>query len=154
MRPAARFSAPAAVVAAALLLAGCAGRGDSSAAGPTRAEYLAQAKQICVEYQKQINDLKGASDLGQLADQGQQAIELEAAEVEQLRKLEPPAKDADAIERMLDAVELTIATARELVSAARADDVAGVTTAASNLRRQLAEANRLAKPFGLDLCAS
>jgi hypothetical protein len=55
---------------------------------------------------------------------------------------------------MLDAVELTIATARELVSAARADDVAGVTTAASKLRRQLAEANRLAKPFGLDLCAS
>jgi hypothetical protein len=154
MRPAARSSALAAVVAAALLLAGCDGGGGTAATGPRRAEYLAEAKRICVDYQRQINDLKATSDLGQLAGQGEKAIQLQTAEVKELRRLQPPKQDAEAIGRILDAVDRSIATARVLVAAARANDVPGVTAAAATLRGQLAEANRLAKPFGLDLCAS
>jgi hypothetical protein len=156
MRPAARFSALAAAVAVALVLAaGCdGGGGGTSAAAPTRAEYLAEAKRICVDYQKQIGELKGSSDLGALAAQGGKAIDLQEAEVKELRRLTPPAADADAINRILDAVDRSIATGRELVAAARENDVEAVTAAAGTLRDRLAEANRLAKPYGLDLCAS
>jgi hypothetical protein len=153
MRPAARSSALAASAAAALLAAGCLGGSGSTATGPTRAHYVADAKRICVAYQRRIGELKGSSTFEQLAVQGERAIELQAAEVRALRKLQPPSADAAAIGHMLETVERSIATARELVAAARSGDKAGVAAAAQKLRAQLAEANRLAKPFGLDLCA-
>lgn len=156
MRPAARCSALAAACATALLGAACSGGGGDAAsdAAPNRGEYVAQAKRICVDYQEQIAGLKASSNLTELAMQGERAIELQQAEIDALRELEPPPDDAPAIERMLDTMDGAAETARELVAAARAQDEAAVTSSVSVLRDQLAEANRLAKPFGLDLCTS
>jgi hypothetical protein len=157
MPPAARSSRLAAVFAtAALVAAGCSGGGGGSttASGPTRAAYLAEAKRICVGYQNRIADLKAPADLRALADQGERAIDLQQAELQELRRLTPPTADARSIDAILDHLDQSIATARKLVAAARDGDLAAVNAAAATLRGQLAEANRLAKPYGLDLCTS
>lgn len=155
---AARSSAVLAAALLALLPTGCfggsGGSDGSTASGPTRAEFVAKATQICSSYQKRIADLNGATTLEQVAAQGRRAIALETAELAQLRRLTPPPGDAAAVKRMLDGLDQSIATARDLVAAADAGDTAKVAAAATALQAQLADTTRLAKPFNLALCAS
>lgn len=150
MRPAALSSA-----ALALLAAGCLGSGSATSSSRpqlTRAQYVTAAGAICRRYQQRITALGASNDLAELADQGAKAVALERAEVKELRRLAPPEADADAIDRMLNAVESATVAGDALVTAARSHDTAAVADAAATLRSQLAAANRLAKPFGLDVC--
>jgi len=152
MRPAALSSA-----AIALLVSGCLGGGSASSASRaelTRAQYVDAAGAVCRRYQRRINGLAASTDLAKLADQGAKAVALERAELRELRRLAPPSQDADAIDRMLSAVEAATVAGDALVAAARAHDSSAVAGAAEMLRVQLAAANRLAKPFGLDVCTS
>jgi len=159
MRPAARSSALAAAVTL-VLGAGCLGSGSSSssggstATGPTRAQFERQAVAICQRYQRRIGTLKTATDLAHLAAQGQRAVSLERAELRELRALTPPAADRAAVARMLDSLERSIGTGATLVAAARANDTAGVAADAELLKAQLGTTGILARPFGLDVCAS
>ena len=107
----------------------------------------------CRRYQQQITVLGASANLDQLAGQGARAVALERAEVRELRRLAPPAEDAGAIDRMLKTVESATVAGDALVAAARSHDAKAVADAAATLRTQLATANRLAKPFGLDVCA-
>jgi hypothetical protein len=156
MPPAARSSAGAAL-AAVLLLSACSGGGSSGstssgAAGPSRAQYVARAAQICQSYQRRIGSLKSSTDLTQLAAQGARAVALEAAELKQLRALTPPAADRAAIAQMLAGLQAAIDTGGKLVSDARSGDAAAVSADAAGLQSQLVATTRLAKPFGLDVC--
>jgi hypothetical protein len=153
MRPAALSSA---VIVLALGVAGClGGGGGSSSAKPalTRAQYVSAAGAICRRYQGQIAGLKPTTNLAQLADQGARAVALERAELKDLWRLEPPSADAASIGQLLDAVDSATAAGDALVAAARSHNTAAVLAAAAALRSRLAEANRLAKPYGLDICA-
>ena len=155
-RPAARCSAG--VLAVALLAAGCMGSGGGGASSGrqtlTRSQYVNAAGIICRRYQQQIGGLKPSTDLAKLAAQGARAVALERAELRDLRRLAPPAEDAAAIDRMLAAADAGVAAADAVVSAARSGNLAAVASAAVTLRDRLAEANRLAKPLGLDVCAA
>ncbi len=155
-RPAARSSAGLLVLA--LLVAGCMGSGGGgSSAGRqtlTRSQYVNAAGIICRRYQQRINGLKPTTDLARLAAQGARAVALERAELRELRRLAPPSEDAPAIDRMLAAADAGVAAAEALVSAARSGNTAAVASAAVTLQSRLAEANRLAKPLGLDVCAA
>jgi hypothetical protein len=152
MRPAALSSA---AIVLALGAAGCLGGGGSSSAKPalTRAQYISAASAICRHYQGQIATLKPSTNLALLADQGARAVALERAELKQLRKLEPPSADAVAIGRLLDSVESATLAGDAVVAAARSHNTAAVAAAAAALRTRLVESNRLAKPYGLDICA-
>jgi hypothetical protein len=158
MPPAARSSAGATLAVVLLLLSACSGGGSSGSAssghaGPSRAQYVAQATHICQAYQRRIGSLKGSTDLTQLAAQGAHAVALEAAELKQLRALTPPAADRTAITQMLAGLQAAIDTGGKLVSDARSGDAAAVSADASSLQSQLVATTRLAKPFGLDVCA-
>jgi hypothetical protein len=154
MRPAALSSA---AIVLALGAAGCLGGGggpsSSATAALTRAQYVSAAGAICRRYQAQIATLKPTTNLAKLADQGARAVALERAELKQLRRLEPPSADAVTIGRLLDSVESATVAGDALVAAARSHNTAAVAAAAASLRGRLAEANRLAKPYGLDICA-
>ena len=151
MRPAARSSA--AVAVALLLLPACSG-GGSASSGPTRAQFTSQALAICQSYQRKITGLRGSANLTQLAQQGRKAIALQRAELAQLRALTPPPADRDQVQRMLDSLDTATGTAGSLVDAAERGDALATAAAAAKLRVQLAVVNRLAKPYGLDVCAS
>lgn len=155
MPPAARSSAGAAL-AVVLLLSACSGggsRGSSSNGGPSRAQYVAQATRICQAYQRRIGSLRASTDLTQLAAQGARAVALEAAELKQLRALTAPAADRAAIGQMLAGLQAAIDTGGKLVGDAQTGDAAAVSADAASLQSQLVATTRLAKPFGLDVCA-
>ena len=142
--------------ALALLAAGCLGGSSATSSSRpqlTRAQYVKAAGVICRRYQQRIIGLGASTDLSELADQGGKAVALEREEVKELRRLAPPDADVEAIDGMLKAVESATVAGDALVAAARDHDAAGVANAAETLRSQLAAANRLAKPFGLDVCA-
>ena len=138
--------------------AGCLGGGGSSSTGstagggPTRAQFQQQAVAICQRYQRRIGTLKTATDLEHLASQGARAVALERSELRELRALTPPAADRAAVNRMLNSLDLSIATGAKLVAAAKANDVAGVAADAELLKAQLGTTGVLARPFGLDVC--
>ena len=152
MRPAARSSA--ALAAALLVLSACSGGGGAASSSPSRAQFQQRALAICHTYQRKIGLLQGSTDLAELAAQGRKAVALQRAELRELRALTPPDADRDRIERMLDALDTAATTADGLVTAADAGDATATATAAARLRLQLAAANKLAKPYGLDVCTT
>ena len=145
------------VLAVALLASGCLGSGGSSSGSSsprlTVAEYRTQASAICATYRHRIAALGTPSDLQALAVAGSKAIDLQAAEVRELRALRPPQSEAGKVDSMLDAVDRGIRIGRELVSAARKGDTAAVMDAVPRLQGKLEAANRLARGLRLGTCA-
>jgi hypothetical protein len=145
------------VLAVALLAPACLGGGESSSGSSSQrltvAEYRTQASAICATYRHRIAALGTPSDLRALAVAGSKAIDLQAAEVRQLRALRPPQSEAGKVDSMLDAVDGAIRIGRNLVSAARKGDTAAVMDAVPRLQAQLEAANRLARDLKLGQCA-
>ena len=106
-----------------------------------------------VGFTLRIAALGTPSDLQALAVAGSKAIDLQAAEVRQLRALRPPQSEAGKVGSMLDAVDRAIGIGRDLVSAARNGDTASVMDAVPRLQSQLEAANRLARSLRLGQCA-
>ena len=154
MPPAARSSPATAVILVALLLAcGCFGGGASTAAGPTRPQFIARAVAICARYQHRIDALPKAGDLSGLAAAGRRAIALERAELRDLRALTPPPADRRSAARLLDSLQGAIAAGDHLVDDATAGNRAAVAADAPDLSSLRLRTNRLAEPFRLGTCA-
>jgi hypothetical protein len=154
MPPAARSRSTSVTLVALLLASGClsGGGAGSSAAGPTRAQFIARATAICARFQHRIDALPPASDLIALAGAGRSAIALERAELRGLQALTPPAADRRAIATLLASLRSAITAAGQLVDDAAAGDRAAVSADAANLSSLLLRTNQLAKPFGLGTC--
>jgi len=153
MPPAARSRSTVALLAL-ILASGClGGGGGTSAAGPTRAQFIARATAICAHYQHRIDALPKASDLTALAAAGRSAVALERAELHSLQALTPPAADRHAVATLLASLQTAIAAAGQLVDDAAAGNRAAVSADASTLSSLLLHTNQLAKPFGLGTCA-
>jgi hypothetical protein len=154
-----RSSAACLLAAAALAAAAPAcndsGGGSSSSSGPvlTRAEFTSRASDICRSYRDKIRALKTPSDLEGLAAAGEKAVELQKAELAELRRLRPPPAEAADVERMLDAVQRGIDKADDLIAAARDGDQDTVTSAVAGLQAELETANRFARKLSLGDCA-
>ena len=78
---------------------------------------------------------------------------LEREELRQLRTLTPPAADATRSTQMLGGLQAGDRHRRQLVAAATRGDAAAVSRRRRHAPSQLAATTRLAKPFGLDVCA-
>jgi len=135
-------------------LGGGSGGGASSAANPTRAQFVARATAICASYQQRIGTLPQAGDLTALAAAGRKAVALQQDELHTLRALVPPPADRAAVNGLLDSLQAAIAAAGRLVDDAAAGDRVAVSADAGELESQLLRTNRLAQPFHLGTCAS
>jgi hypothetical protein len=141
------------VVAAAGLAAGCGGDDDGIPTGDvSKQEYIAQADEICGrgdrEIERAAREAFGArgpapSEEQVVAFAEETVIPNVQGQLDDLRELEAPEADADRIEEIYD-------TAQENLDAL-AEDPGVLNNPDAN---PFAEANRLARAYGLKKCGS
>jgi hypothetical protein len=134
-----------------LLTAGCAGGGDDE---PTRAEWAAEANQICRTYARRIQAVGQPATPAAAAAFVRRAIPLAREEVEKLRALEAPEADAGRIDRMLDNVGQGIDALGAVVLARDSGDEAAVRAATQQGARVAAVSDRIARDLGASACAA
>lgn len=142
-------------LAAGLIAAGCGGDDDDDGGGeqtaadgaPTKAEFIAQANEICAKGVREITE-----EAGKVLRGGQPTPEQVREFVtgtlvprirkrlDQLRELRPPEGDEDRVDAIFDAAENA------------ADQLEEDPTALTGGARAFAEANRVSLEYGLRSC--
>ena len=120
--------------------------------GLSKDEFIKQADQICEEADAKSEELEPPRTPEELEEFAGRAQEITGQLVEDLGELEPPADDADVIERMLDRIETTIALLPDIQEATAERDTQEVERLVTQLREQASEANRIAQDYGLKVC--
>jgi hypothetical protein len=129
----------------ALLAAGCGGGGDdSSTSSLSKSEWIAKADSICRQGNQEINQAAQqqfgnqrptAAEIQQFATQT--AVPKTQEQVDKLKALGAPSGDEEQVNKILDTVQADIDKAKS------AGDVSNST---------FADANALAKQYGLKVC--
>ncbi|MFN8159907.1 MAG: hypothetical protein U0R52_02525 [Solirubrobacterales bacterium] len=141
------------------LLAGCGGGGGDTTGVPTgdvsKADYIAQADQVCQAQRKKLQ--KESTDyfvnqLGLPPNQSptpeqfatfakQSLIPSVQSELDQLRQIEAPSEDADRISKVYDTAQQELAAIKKDPSSVASGD-------------SFAKANKLAQEYGFKVCGA
>ena len=157
-----------AMVLATVLLGGCGSSGKpatteaapGSAAGPTKAQFVAQAEVICRKLSAQEKPLEASqatltgsgSSANSFASLAHQVVELSQAAETKLKALPRPTADAAAIETLLASFTQDVADANALAQAAVKEESSAGEAAEGALRRSIADHGQLASEYGMKLC--
>ncbi|HEX2738115.1 MAG TPA: hypothetical protein VHP57_08270, partial [Acidimicrobiia bacterium] len=153
-RPGGRFCrAAVAVTAAIALLAACSGGGSGRLSKP---EYVRRAEAICRRLNKkagavpepdQHEPTSQAKAIGEIA-------KIQRAGVDELRRLRPPEADQATIDKWLGLVDQTIDQLQAVRAALKAGDGVTITRADDKGRALSAQADKIARGYGLDQCSA
>ena len=132
-----------------LLAAGC---GGGSSARLSKAEFQSQANAICAKYQKQLNQLQTPTNLDEIPDLVEQALEILNKEVDEIAALNPPEELQSQFDAMIAASNDTKAAADDLSAAAKSNDQAAVQKALDEGNQAGTKADQIASGLGLTDC--
>jgi hypothetical protein len=146
-----------AVFTACVLAAGC-GRDENGEGAEaqrlSKADFIAQADAVCKEANDRIDALPEPQSTDQLADLGQQVIDIGQEELDRLRVLRPPAADEATINGAYDLIEQQLGVAADLVDAARDGELGQVQQLLDQGEQLNEQADRIASDYGLEECGS
>ena len=143
-----QLRAPRIVVLAALAsmtLQGCGG-------ALSKEEFIEAADELCEKADERSQDLEAPTNPEALRVFVERAEQITRRLVEDLRELEPPEVDRDTIDRMIDKIEEAIGYLPAIERAARLSDVAAIQQLGARLQAAAAEANDLARDYGMEKC--
>ncbi len=120
--------------------------------GLSKEEFIAAADEICEKADERSQDLEAPTNARALRVFVERAEQITRRLVEDLRELEPPEGDRDTIERMIDKIEEAIGYLPGIERAARLSDVAAIQQLGARLQAAAAEANDLARDYGMKKC--
>ena len=130
-------------------LAACGGSDDSSDEALSNADLIAQADEICTDYDAQLDTLTDEASLDENSSKEEVAafisdeiVPLYESQVDELRALEPNEDDAEAYNDIIDTLDSELQTVK--------DD----PEAAIELEDPFAGATAKADEFGLTVCGS
>jgi hypothetical protein len=130
---------------AAITLQACGG-------GLSKEEFIEAADELCEKADQRSQELDPPTNPQALRVFVERAEQITRRLVEDLRELEPPEGDRDTIERMIDKIEEAIGYLPAIEKAARLSDVAAIQQLGARLQAAAAEANELARDYGLKKC--
>lgn len=133
------------VGAALVVLGACSG-------GLTKEEYIEQADQICEEADAKTAEIQPPKTPQELEGFVDQAEEVTAQLLRDLRDLEPPEEGRETIEQMLAKIEEAMGYLPEIEEAARQRNTQELASIAQRLQSAASEANELAQEYGLEKC--
>jgi hypothetical protein len=120
--------------------------------GLSKEEFIEAADEICSEADERSQDLEPPTNPRALSEFVERAEEITRQLVEDLRELEPPERDEETIERMIDKIEEAVGYLPGIERAARISDVAAIQQLGARLQAAAAEANGLARDYGMKRC--
>ena len=147
-----------ALVVACLFAAACGSDESSNADGGaerlTKEEYIAQADAICQEANAAIEAVPEPQSAEELAEYGEQVVEIGQDQLDRLRALRPPAADEATINGAYDLIEQQLAIANDVVAAARDNDLEQVQELLAQGEQLNDQADQIARDYGLTECGS
>ena len=112
--------------------------------GLSKEEFIEAADEICEKADERSQQLEPPTNPRALRVFVERAEQITRRLVEDLRELEPPEGDRDTIERMIDKIEEAIGYLPA--------DVAAIQQLGARLQAAAAEANDLARDYGMKKC--
>jgi hypothetical protein len=153
-----------AVAAVCVLAVGCSSDDDGSSGNGsgattesqrlTKEEYIAQADAICQEADAKIDAVPEPQSTEELAEYGEQVVEIGQDQLDRLRALEPPQTDEGTINEAYDLLEQQLAIATDLIDAAREDDLEQVQELLAQGEQLNDQADQIAEDYGLTECGA
>jgi protein-tyrosine-phosphatase len=148
-----------AVAAVCVLAAACGSDDNGSGATAesqrlTKEEYIAQADAICQEADAKIDAVPEPQSTEELAEYGEQVVEVGQEQLDRLRALRPPQADETTINEAYDLIEQQLAIANDLVDAAREGELEQVQELLAQGEQLNDQADQIAADYGLTECGS
>ena len=137
------------VVAAsvATLLAACSGE-------QARDDFIAAADSVCREADERIADLERPRGADRVRAYVEQAEEISADLVEDLKKLEAPEGDEAEVEALIGKLEAATDLLAPLVRASVDRDVQAIEELQEEVRQITDDVNELAESYGFEVCGA
>jgi hypothetical protein len=145
-----------------LLTAAIAGCGGDK--GVTRADYIAEATDVCKRFSSKARDL--TDRLQHLGDEAhsqdevlakavpvlEEGLEIQRDQLAAIRKIEPPEDDRDTIDKILTEIETENDMIEEVVDAARERDAERYTTLGEDLSETEDRIWKMLRDYGFKQC--
>jgi uncharacterized membrane protein YccC len=120
--------------------------------GLSKEEFIEQADRLCREADEKTQGLTPPRSAEALKDFVDQAQEITSGLLRELRDLEPPEGDTDAIDDMLENIESAMELLPDIQVAAEDRDFKEIERLSAELQEQAADANEIARDYGLKDC--
>lgn len=120
--------------------------------GPSKEDFIEQADAICRRVAEQTDRLGTARDVEEFERFVDRAQELTADALRDLRDLERPDEDSDAISRMLDRIEEAASYLPEIKDAVASNDNEAMAEIGAKVQDAAREAQRIAQEYGFEEC--
>lgn len=118
----------------------------------SKEEFIEQADQICQEADEQTQDLQPPRTPDALAEFVAEAQKVTEDLLDRLRELEPPDADQEVIDSLLATIEEAMAYLPQIQQAAEERDLQAINRLGQELQRTAANANQIARDYGLEKC--
>jgi hypothetical protein len=139
-------------VALSVLTAGLAG-GCASDKALSKDEYVSRLNAMCEDFSAREQEIGEPHTLADLVEKGPRILDaFDMAIMEKVGALEAPDEIAAQADRLVDVAEEQGAVLRELVAAARDNNVAEVQSLAERNDALNNESNAIARELGADVC--
>jgi len=138
------------LVVLAVLAAGCGGGGSDTM---TKEEYVAGLNTICEDVNGKIDDIGTPTSLEDLADKGEQVLEVYDEGIEEIGELNPPDEAADQHEELVASLKEQRDLSEQAVEAARDGDAEKAQELGGQIAPLETKSDQLATELGADQCA-
>ena len=136
-----------AAVSAATSLAACSGE-------QARDEFIAAADRVCRVADERIADLERPQGADRVRAYVEQAEEISADLVEDLKELEPPEGDVEEVDTLIGELERAAGLLEPLVRASVDRDVEAIEELQEEVRQVTDDVNELAESYGFEVCGA
>ena len=130
----------------------------------SKQDFIAKADAICRRFNARIAPLEAkfnalqrqglsGARLSEGADLLRQDATLAQQEGSELRELQPPAVDADTIERWLTSGQATALVANQIADAFESGDSEAISTFSKALNTQGGKTDKIVEGYGFDVCS-
>lgn len=132
---------------AATTLAACSG-------GASKDDFIAAADDVCAEADERITEIGRPRVEEDILEYVEQAEEISADLVADLRELEPPEDDAAEIEEMIDGLERATDLLQPLAQATIDRDAGEITDLQEEVQQITDEVSEIAESYGFEVCGA
>lgn len=129
------------------LLAGCSD-------GDSKADFIAAADDVCREADESISEIGAPRLEERVLEYVEQAEEISAELVTDLRALDPPAADADEVEQMIDGLETATDMLEPLAQATLDRDAGELERLQQEIQQVTDDVSEFAESYGFEVCGA